>query len=231
MARKTIPIDELPNSFDAGADNHRSDTTDGVSSGGAGDPGTPADTINGFESFNPVDGNPDGGTRTRRGRKPGSKNRANGDSPKAKGNLEGLEMLLLSVHFMGAVILSTPELQLAETEANTLARALSNVAAQYNQDMNPRTLAWVNLAMVSAGFYGARAIAIRNRWAEEKAAKAAQQPQRPNNVTDFPAPGAAPKQPNQNAQRPAPAPAPAAGPMDQAMDLYISQPPRAGNED
>jgi len=57
----------------------------------------------------------------------------------------------------------TPELELADAEAKGLADAVAKVSALYDTKMNPRVLAWMNLAMVAGGIYGTRVWAIRAR--------------------------------------------------------------------
>jgi hypothetical protein len=78
---------------------------------------------------------------------------------------------------MGAAILETPELELDEGEATKIADAVANVAAQYEHKLNPKVMAWLNLAMVSGGIYGTRIFAIRARIVAEVASKSAPKPQ------------------------------------------------------
>jgi hypothetical protein len=86
---------------------------------------------------------------------------------------------------MGAAILDTPELVLDESEAKALADASAKVAAHYNHTIDPRTMAWVNLAMVAGGIYGTRIFAIRARYKAAAAAAAVGPRQTPGNVVDF----------------------------------------------
>lgn len=91
--------------------------------------------------------------------------------------LDVLSGILLSSHAMLAGITRTAELAIAPEEADTLARALSTVNAFYDVKVAEKTLAWVNLAMVAGTIYGTRLVAIRVRRGNERAARAATQPQ------------------------------------------------------
>lgn len=57
-----------------------------------------------------------------------------------------------------------------------MAEAIVKVSEQYDHAMNPKVLAWVNLAMVAGGIYGTRVVAIRARLAAESKAKGAGRP-------------------------------------------------------
>jgi hypothetical protein len=72
---------------------------------------------------------------------------------------------------MAGAILDTPELALDDGESKALADAAQKVAAHYDHSMDPKTLAWVNLAMVAGGIYGTRIFAIRARLKKDAAAK------------------------------------------------------------
>ncbi len=74
---------------------------------------------------------------------------------------------------MGAAILSVPELVLDAREAKGLAEAITGVAAFYDIPADPKTLAWVNLAMVGMTVYGTRALAYSNRLKAEARLKLA----------------------------------------------------------
>lgn len=137
--------------------------------------GNSNDIIHGYETDSfPTTGTDTGtdtGTR-RRGRPRGSANRNTSSTTKVPKNLEGIESLLLSVHAMGAMILSTPELALEQSEAKSLANAISQVSSFYSYGIiSPKTMAWINLAMVTGGLYGTRIVAIRNRVKEESKQK------------------------------------------------------------
>lgn len=127
-----------------------------------------APTIAGFETANPADiidgGSGDGTPRKRRGRPPGSRNRTYAAEEKTPSNLiANLESILLSIHFMGAALLKTPELELSEVEAKKLSDALKNVAKHYTVNLDPKKLALVELSTTMVGVYGPRAIAIYKR--------------------------------------------------------------------
>jgi hypothetical protein len=112
------------------------------------------------------------GTR-RRGRPRGSKN--TGGKQATKEVSQDLTSILVSLHFMGAAILKTPELQLSEDEGKKLGAAIARVNAEYgNIILPPKTAAWINLMMVGGAIYGPRAIAIRNNGRKRKSE---QQPQ------------------------------------------------------
>jgi len=109
--------------------------------------------------------------------------------------MEHIESLLLSVHLMGATILSTPEIALDPSEAKAYADALRKVAEFYPMVVDPKKIAIANLCIVMGGIYGTRAVAIYKKSQQPKKGPASVQPIR---ETQKPEP---PKQP---------APAPAA---------------------
>src|ERR1035437_2833814 len=168
MARKPVPVTDLGNTG-ASIDTDRSPAPVIVSdSSDANSSGNPEpEVINGFESFNPADdsGNFDSGTRKRRGRPAGSTNK--GERASKKGNLGGLEQILLSLHMMAGAFFQAPELALAPDEAKAMADAAATVAGLYHHTLDPRMMAWVNLAMVCGGIYGTRIIVIRARLKSE----------------------------------------------------------------
>lgn len=69
------------------------------------------------------------------------------------------------MHVMGAAFFQTPELVLAPAEAKALADATAAVAAHYDALIDPKTAAWLNLALVAGGIYGTRAMAV---WSKKK---------------------------------------------------------------
>jgi len=136
----------------------------------AGEPVSP-DTIAGFDAVDPgtIGGDSgSGGTPKRgRGRPKGSTAKANGNASTAKetkaSHITGLEGILVTIHMFAAQALSCPELQMAEEESRHLARAIQNVNEQYNTVLNPKVMAWVQLALVGGSIYGTRIVAIRAR--------------------------------------------------------------------
>jgi hypothetical protein len=101
----------------------------------------------------------------RRGRPKGSKNQ----SIQKATNLEGLESILLSLHMMGAALLTCPELVIEAAEAKRLSSAIAQVAAQYPEiELAPKMVAWVNLILVLGAVEGTRVIAIANRVKRER---------------------------------------------------------------
>lgn len=137
--------------------------------------GNEPEVINGFATFDPGDAidrigtasgdDSGGGTKRRRGRPPGSG--AGAKKTNKTVHLGGVEKILYSVHMMmGAVI--APELALNEAEAATYAEAINEVSKHYNNYIDPKLMAWINLAICVGGIYVPRVIAIRNRVASEE---------------------------------------------------------------
>lgn len=119
--------------------------------------------ITSFDTVDPVAVTDDrttdsGDTGRRRGRPKGSKNKIGLQPP--PNLIADFEALLLSVHFMGAKLLSTPELELEPEEAKKLADAIKEVARHYSLAMEPKKLALYQLAFTAGGIYGPRFIAI-----------------------------------------------------------------------
>ena len=124
------------------------------------------------------DGNSNGdgdGTRKRRGRKPGSRNKAG-----SKKAAETVEPFLMMAHQWASVFLKTPELELSEDEAKKLSDAYSNFCAHHDVPvLSDKRLSEINMIAALGMVYGPRLIAVRNRKKEESAAKKAK------NVTPF----------------------------------------------
>lgn len=123
------------------------------------------------EFFDPTEGRtgPDTGSERRgRGRPRGS----TGSKARQKipTSLEGIEGILLSLHFMLASFTKISELELSEGEAKKLAVALDRVASLYDVGATEKTMAWTNLAMCIGGVYGTRAYAYSIRVKAEAAA-------------------------------------------------------------
>jgi hypothetical protein len=115
--------------------------------------------ISGFDTVEPTDATRSGDSGSsipgkRRGRKPGSKNRTTAE--KTSSDLSSLEDLLISLHLIGAAIIGSPLVALAEDEAIKLSKAMRKVAAHYDVAMNSKMLAWGNLIAVSGAIYGTR---------------------------------------------------------------------------
>lgn len=109
--------------------------------------------------------NADGSYRRKRGRKPGGT--ASASAQTSTLNLAGIESVLLSVHAMLAVSISAPEIAIDKDEAKAMSDAIAEVAKHYPMQIDPKTLAWANLASCAAIVYGPRAYSIRVRRREE----------------------------------------------------------------
>lgn len=137
--------------------------------GASDDHGEAIPTINPGEIIIP--GDTVSGEPRRRGRKPGSRNKA---ARPSKENTQDLTGLLLSIHLMGAAFLKTPELALTPDEAEQLGTAVARVNAEFGvQIMSQKMAAIVNLTIVAGTIYGPRAVTIFH---EKKKAKAAKHP-------------------------------------------------------
>lgn len=67
------------------------------------------------------------------------------------------------MHAMLAVGMQTPELALTEPESKAVAASIAEVQRHYPNAMDPKTLAWINLAMVLGGVYVPRGIVIARK--------------------------------------------------------------------
>jgi hypothetical protein len=87
-----------------------------------------------------------------------------GKKPETKLDLQGVEALLLSIHYSLAALTKTPELALDPEEAANIARAAGNVARHYDiPEMPAKMIDWANLAICCAATYGPRVMAINER--------------------------------------------------------------------
>lgn len=133
--------------------------------------GTNDGRINGYDSVDPITagGTRSSGTGRKRGRPAGSKNGERKTQTPTKNNLTALENILLSVHFGVSALLSTPELDINEDEAKKFAGSLARISNLYDDRINPKAVAWVDLIAVLGAIYGPRMIAIHARMKAEKA--------------------------------------------------------------
>jgi hypothetical protein len=143
----------------------------------------------GFEAINPEtiridsDGNgrdtATGGRRTKSGRVDGrtraGRAASNGAAPEegatninSKEGKISLEKLLLSLHQMGAALLSVKELELDATEAKDLAAGIAEVGKHYALSFDPKKVAIGNLIIVMGGIYGTRYMAYKLRMESER---------------------------------------------------------------
>ncbi len=123
--------------------------------------------------------------RKRRGRPAGTGTRK---SKASAPNLSGIESLLVSLHVFAAAALKEPALALTKDEAKSLSDAVGKVAEHYPVTIDPKTMAWVNLAMVAGGIYGTRVVGMvakrkRNTKGSEKTQTVT--PQQPQDLTAY----------------------------------------------
>lgn len=64
----------------------------------------------------------------------------------------------------------TPEIALEKDDANRLAKAMAEVAVYYPANIDPKTLAWVNLLMAAGTVYGPMVFLVAERRRAERAA-------------------------------------------------------------
>jgi hypothetical protein len=119
--------------------------------------------------------------RKRRGRPPGSANKAK----PVPANISGIEKTLYGIHQMlGAII--APELAIGEDDAKELASSIHAVNRHYNVRMfDEKTQDWLNLIMIAGAMYGGRIVAIRDR----KRASRVARPVMPRAQSENPVPG------------------------------------------
>ena len=77
--------------------------------------------------------------------------------------------MLAIVHVGLASVTKTPELELEEDEAKSLAMASANVMEQFNITPDPKVTAVLGLVTTCGMIYGPRVYSIRERKKEEKA--------------------------------------------------------------
>ena len=139
--------------------------------GGTGGDGSPDSDSRGNGGTSGADASP--GPR-RRGRKPGSRNKAKATTDTLA--LDGLKSVLFAIHLSLATVINDSDWAIDESEAERLAKAFENVAAQYNVTMDPRTQAWFNLALAAGSIYGPRVV---GKWIKSRDEKPATEPAKP----------------------------------------------------
>lgn len=81
--------------------------------------------------------------------------------------------MLRNMHIMLAASLRVPELEIAEPQAKALAVAIAEVQAQYVGNTDPRTTAWMHLAVVAGSLYGGIYMRVKQREFQEAQSAAA----------------------------------------------------------
>jgi len=133
---------------------------------------------------------PDGTLRKRRARASAGTGPARKSATEQKGDLAGIESLLISIHLMGAVAMKQPGLALNEVEAKRLAQAIKSVQDQYPLVIDAKTQAWINLAAIGGMIYVPRVVALANA---KKAARSRPAPAQPTPSADAVSPAPAPE--------------------------------------
>lgn len=134
---------------------------------GSADDGTGIPTIEPSE----VTGSSDAPKRGR-GRPRGSTSTKYTSPGKQKQAATDLTGILFSLHLMGSAFLGIEELELDQNESKRLSDAVNEVQAQYKMPiLDPKTMAWINLAITGAGIYGPRVAAHSLRKKKEKQAQ------------------------------------------------------------
>jgi hypothetical protein len=110
-------------------------------------------------------GNGDSGEpRKRRGRKPGTKNRTG-----SKKAADSVKPFLMMAHTWAAVFLKTPELELAESEAEQLNAAYANFCEYHEIPIfTAKRMSEINMVAALLLVYGPRFVAVRARHKEER---------------------------------------------------------------
>lgn len=124
-----------------------------IIAGKAGESGSANSTGDG--SSNPAGYFPDGRPRRRKPRGQGKIQEARAAPP-----IDFVVTTLTTLHLTLAAIARTPELMIAEEDAKALGNAIVKVCEFEGVGVNPRVMAWTNLAIIATGIYGPRAIAI-----------------------------------------------------------------------
>lgn len=111
-------------------------------------------------------GSEPGSGKRKRGRPPGSGNKSKssgGTAPKTPLDLGFFQFGILGIHTALAAITKIPEIALSEPEAETLAKAMANVAQYYPVAIDAKTQAWMALVMTAGTMYAPRFIAYTVR--------------------------------------------------------------------
>lgn len=117
--------------------------------------------------------NSNGEWRKRRGRKPAgnSASRVSGKKAGNSASLDALTNTLIIVHAAISTATKTPELAIEETEAKSLAGAVSNVLEEFDIQPDPKVQAIVGLIIAAGSVYGPRMYLIRERQKAQRKAK------------------------------------------------------------
>lgn len=99
----------------------------------------------------------------RRTRKPSARNAK-------KNNPAELAKQITGLHLMASMMTGVPEVQISDEEGQQLAIAVVNVAELYNLSIDGKTGAAIQLMAACAMIYAPRALMIRHRLKEERAA-------------------------------------------------------------
>lgn len=115
--------------------------------------------------------NADGSYRRKRGRKPGSSGAGKRQADNSA-SVETLSRLLAIVHLGIATATKTPELNLDQGEADSLAMATANVLEQFDIRPDPKIEAVIGLVTTASVIYGSKVYMIRARMKEERESNA-----------------------------------------------------------
>lgn len=153
------------------------------------EPGTGASegTISDYDPAAPLGRKADG-TPYKRRRNGSAEPRPQQTKATSKLSVDAVSAALLSIHAMLAALTREPRLALDPSECKALAMGISDVALHYPHSvMDPKTVAWGNLAVIAMGTYGTRAFAIMNdRKKDQKQRQSTQQQPPSANVFGFP---------------------------------------------
>lgn len=153
--------------------------------GASGNSGGSGDTNGGNSGSSSGNTGSDSGTGKRRGRPPGSKNRASssgGNSKAARSaSVEGVTRLLQLVSVGVASATKIKEFELEAGDSKSLAEVYINLAEQYGYKPDPKLEALFAAVVVTGQIAGAKVISYRMRMIQERREREAGFPQ-PDNV-------------------------------------------------